>query len=105
MVFAATWMDLEIITVCEVNQPEKDKYYMISLICRMLKKKIQMNLSTKQKQTQKLRERIYGYQEERVGGGIDQGFEFDMYTLLYLKYITNKALLYSIGDSSQSVIT
>ena len=39
MLFAATWMDLEIITVCEVNQPEKDKYYMISLICRMLKKK------------------------------------------------------------------
>ena len=57
MLFAATWMDLEIITVCEVNQPEKDKYYMTSLICRLLKKKkIQMNLPRKQKQTQRLRE-------------------------------------------------
>ena len=33
MPFAATWMDLEIITVSEVNQKEKAKYHMISLIC------------------------------------------------------------------------
>ena len=30
---AATWMDLEIIILSEVNQTEKDKYRMISLIC------------------------------------------------------------------------
>ena len=30
--FAATWMDLEIIILSEVNQTEEDKY-MISLIC------------------------------------------------------------------------
>ena len=33
MPFAATWMDLEIIALSEVRQKEKDKYYMISLIC------------------------------------------------------------------------
>ena len=33
MPFAATWMDLEIIILSEVNQKEKDKYHMISLIC------------------------------------------------------------------------
>ena len=33
MPFAATWMDLEIIILSEVSQTEKDKYYMISLIC------------------------------------------------------------------------
>ena len=34
MPFAATWMDLEIITVSEVvSQTEKDKYHMMSLIC------------------------------------------------------------------------
>ena len=33
MPFAATWMDLEIITLSEVTQKEKDKYHMISLIC------------------------------------------------------------------------
>ena len=33
MPFAVTWMDLEIIILSEVNQMEKDKYHMISLIC------------------------------------------------------------------------
>ena len=33
MPFAATWLDLEIIILSEVNQKEKDKYHMIPLIC------------------------------------------------------------------------
>ena len=33
MLFAATWMHLEIIILSEVSQTEKDKYHMISLIC------------------------------------------------------------------------
>ena len=33
MSFAATWMDLEIVILCEVCQTEKDKY-MILFICR-----------------------------------------------------------------------
>ena len=32
MSFAGTWIDLEIITLGEVSQAEKDKYHMISLI-------------------------------------------------------------------------
>ena len=35
MLFAATWIQLEIIMLSEVSQKEKDKYYMISLICRI----------------------------------------------------------------------
>ena len=31
--FVATWIDLEIILLSEVNQTEKDKCYMILLIC------------------------------------------------------------------------
>ena len=31
--FAAAWMDLEIVILSEVSQPQEDKYYMISLIC------------------------------------------------------------------------
>ena len=55
-----------------------------------LKKMIQMNLFTKQKQTHRLREQTYGYQEERVveagwWGGIDWECGIDMYTLRYLK--------------------
>ena len=43
-ILSATWIDLEIITLREVNQTEKvsqtekDKYHMISLIYRTLKK-------------------------------------------------------------------
>ena len=33
MLFAATWIDLEIINQSEVRHIEKDKYHMISLIC------------------------------------------------------------------------
>ena len=32
MLFAATWMDLEIIIINKVNQTEKGKYHMRSLI-------------------------------------------------------------------------
>ena len=40
------------------------------------------------------------------GKGIDWKFGIDMYTLLYLKEITHKDLLYSTGNSAQySVIT
>ena len=31
---AATWVDLDIITLSEVNQKEKDRYYIISFTCR-----------------------------------------------------------------------
>ena len=31
--FAITWIDLESIMLSEINQTEKDKYCMLSLIC------------------------------------------------------------------------
>ena len=37
---------------------------------------------------------------ERIG----REFGMDMYTLLYLKWITNKALLYSTGNSAQCFV-
>ena len=49
MPFAGTWRDLEMILLSEVSQREKDRYYMISLICG-ISKTAQMNLFTKQKQ-------------------------------------------------------
>ena len=62
---------------------------------------IQINLLTKQKQTH--REQTYGYQEERVDRR-DGEFGIYMYTLLYLKWITNKDLLYSTWNSIQCYV-
>ena len=45
-----------------------------------------MNLFTKQKQTHSLREGTYGSQAE----GRVREFGMDMYTLLYLKWVTSK---------------
>ena len=45
MPFAATWMELEIITLSEASHKEKEKYHMLSLICGM-KNLTQKNLST-----------------------------------------------------------
>ena len=33
--FATVWMDLENVMLSEISQSEKDKYYTISLICRI----------------------------------------------------------------------
>ena len=52
-------MDLETVMLNEVSQRQKDKYSRISLVCQV-QKMIQMNLFTKQKQTQVLREQKYG---------------------------------------------
>ena len=35
MPFAATWRDPEILTLSEVSQTGKDRYHMISLLCRI----------------------------------------------------------------------
>ena len=61
MLFAVTWMELEILILREVTQNEKDKYYAISLICG-IQNMAQMRLPTKQKQTHGPGEWICGWQ-------------------------------------------
>ena len=59
-----------------------------------------MNLFTRQKQTHRCRKQTYAYQRGS-GGGINWEIEVDIYTLLYMKQMTNKDLLYSTGNSTQ----
>ena len=61
MPFAAMWMDLEII-ILKWSKSDKEKHYMIPLICEIQKTMIQMNLFTKQKQTPRQGKQIYSYQ-------------------------------------------
>ena len=91
--FSATWMDLEIIMLSEANQEDKDKYHIMSHMWNILKI-IQMNLSTKQKQANRYRKQTQGYQRKR-SGRINQKYEINRYTVLYIKQINNKDLLYS----------
>ena len=59
----------------------------------------QMNLfiNAKQKEPHRLRQRTYGCLEEEWGEEIVREFGINMYTLLYLKWITSKVLLYRQG--------
>ena len=66
--FATTWIDLECTMLSEISRTEKDKDSMLSLICGILKKLIQINLLTKQKQTCRLQKWIYSYQRGKVKG-------------------------------------
>ena len=46
MPFAATWMDLEIVILCEVIQTDNDKYHDIAYLWNL--KNVQKNLYSKQ---------------------------------------------------------
>ena len=63
-----------------------------------------MNLFTKQKETHRLKKGTYGCQGEGWGKGQLGTFELDMYTLLYLKWVTNKDLWYSMWNSAQCYV-
>ena len=66
---------------------------------------IQMNLFTKQKQTD-IENKLMFTKGVMLGGGVNQEFRINIHTLLYIRQTTNKDLLYSTGNSTQySVIT
>ena len=65
---------------------------------------IQVNVFTGWKRTRRLGEQAYGCLGGRMGvGGIVREFEVDMYTLLYLKWITNNDILCT-GNSAQCYV-
>ena len=83
MLFAATWMDLQILILSEVSQKEKDKYHMISLICGILNM-AQMILSTKQKPITAKESRLVVAREKWGGSGMDgEVGDFWMQTLTF----------------------
>ena len=59
-----------------------------------------MNLLTKQKETHRLRKQTHGCQ----GEGIVKDFGKVMCILPYLKWMTNKELLYSTENSAQCYV-
>ena len=70
------------------------------------KKKKEKNSFTKQKQIHRLREQTYGCQEweGRMRTRTVRESGMDMCTVLYLKWISNKVLLYSTGNSAHCYV-
>ena len=66
-----------------------------------LKKMRQMNLLTKQKETHRLRKHTHDSWGEEIVKDLGKV----MYTLPYLKWITNKNLLYSTWNSVQCCVS
>ena len=73
-------------------ESEKEKYHDILLI---------WNLRRNDTNRLRLREQTYGYWGKGWREGTVREFGMDMYTLLYLKWVTNKDLLYSTWNSAQ----
>ena len=65
-----TWINLEGIVLSEVSQTEKDKYHMISLICRIQRTK-QMNKQMERNRL-KYKEQTGGCQKGDGGGWVKQ---------------------------------
>ena len=65
MPFAATWMDLEIRSK---SDRERQISYDITYMWNLMKKMIQMNLFTRQKETHRSQKQTYGYQRGNVQG-------------------------------------
>ena len=55
---------------------------------------VQMNRFARQKLRHKCREQTYGHQGGKVGGGMNWEIGIDMYTLICIKWVTNKNVLY-----------
>ena len=94
MPFAATWNALEIGILNEVSQTKKEILYFSHVESK--KKKIEISLFGKQ--THRFREGTYGW-----GRGI--GSLGRLVHTIYLKWVTNKDLLYSTGISAQYYVT
>ena len=76
MPFAATWMDLEITTVSEINQTENGKHLMIPLICGIFKeKKKDTNEHIYKPETDSKTLKTVTKGDRYSGGGMDWGFE------------------------------
>ena len=86
---------------CHTKWSKSDREGEISVISLGSKNKWYKLTNLQNKQTHRLREWTYGFQGEGWREGIIREFGMDMYTLLYLKWITNKDLVYSTWNSAQ----
>ena len=98
---AATQMDLEMIILSEVRQ--RRLLYDITHMWTLILKMIQMNLQDRHR-FKDIENKLMVNRGEMLSG-INQEFEINIYTLLYIREVIN-SLLCSTGNSTQySIIT
>ena len=73
---------------------------MTSLTCKILTEMMQMNLQSR-KRFADFKNKFIVVRGQDEGEGTVRELGTDMYTLLYLKWITSKDLLYSTENSAQ----
>ena len=96
--FVETWMDLETVIQSEVSQKEKNKYFYINTYMWNLEKWFRWtSLQGRNRDTDVENKRMDTKEEEwRLAGDgvINWEIGIDIYTLICLKWVTNKNLLY-----------
>ena len=101
MPFHATLMDLEIVILSEISQR---KIYDIPHMW-YLKRNDTNELIYKTETDSDLENELMLPRGEGWGEGMVREFRMGMWPLLYLKWVTNKDLLYSTGDSAQCYVS
>ena len=100
MPFAATWMQLETLILSEVSQKEKDKHYMVSCIWNLIYGTNEPIYRKKLMEVEK--GLVVAKGKGREWGGL--GAWVNRCKLLHLQWISNEILLYSAGNSIQSLV-
>jgi len=93
---AATWMDLEMIILSEVNQKENVKYHMISLYVDSKIRHKSTHLQNKNTEN-----KLVVSKGEEGRGGRFWELGISRCKLLYIGWINNKGLLYCTGNYIQ----
>ena len=93
------WRDLETVIQSEVSQKEKNKYLILMYICGAQKNGTDEPVCRAVIKTQMQRKSVWTPKGESGGGGSGGGMMnweigIDTYTLICIKQITNKNLLY-----------
>ena len=96
--FRETWMDLETVLLSEVSQKEKNKCRILTHICGIQKNGADDPVCKAEIEIQMQRTNIWTRRGESSGGGGGSGMNWeigiDIYTLICIKQVTNKNLLY-----------
>ena len=96
--FVEMWMDLETVIQSDISQKEKNKYRRLTLICGIQKTGKDELVCKAEIETQMQRTNVWTPRGESGvgggGGGMNWEIGIDIYTLICVKQITNKNLLY-----------